>query len=339
MSNSPLRVGVVGFGYWGPNLVRNFTSNRDTHVAWVADKDASRREAVSRMYPWIETTESAEDLFRNDELDAIVLATPLFTHHPLAKAALEAGKHVLVEKPLASSVAECEELQAIAKERGLQIMVDHTFVFTGAVRKVREIVEEGRLGRVLYFDSVRINLGLFQPDFNVIWDLAPHDISIIDYVLRQEPRWVSALGVSHFGTHENLAYLTIGFDDGLLAHVHCNWVAPVKTRRITIAGTERMLVYDDTLPAERVKLFESGVDVEHLDKEDAYQLNFQYRTGDILTPKLDTREALARVAADFVHSCRTGEPSVSDGEAGTRVVRILEAAQQSLTKQGERVSL
>lgn len=339
MSAKPLRVAVIGYGYWGPNMVRNFTANPGTQVVVVADLDEGRRAAVERMYPTIETVADGERAIARDDVDAVVICTPLFTHHPLAKAALEAGKHVLIEKPLTSSVAEYEELERIAADKKLMVMVDHTFVYTGAVRKIREMVQAGRLGRVLYFDSVRINLGLFQPDFNVVWDLAPHDLSIIDFVLGREARWVSAIGANHYGKHENLAYLTIGFDDELMAHVHCNWVAPVKTRRITIAGSDRMLVYDDTQPAERVKVYESGVDVEHLDVETSHRMNVQYRTGDVLIPKLDPTEALRLVAKSFEDSCRTGEPSDSDIKAAGRVVRMLEAAQKSINNQGERVTL
>ena len=339
MSTNPLRIGAIGFGYWGPNLARNFNAFAGTKVIAVADLDESRHSAIRTLYPWAAIHAEAEAVFADPEVDAVALATPLFTHYPLAKAALEAGKHVLVEKPMAGSVAECKELEQLAAERGLTLMVDHTFLFTGAVRKIREIIEAGQLGRVLYFDSVRINLGLFQPDFNVVWDLAPHDISILDYVLGGEPRWVSAIGANHYGQHENLAYLTIGFDNDLLAHIHCNWVAPVKTRRITIAGTDRMLVYDDNLPAERVKIYESGVDVEHLDRELTYRMNVQYRTGDILAPKLDPREALRMVVEEFAESCQSGKPPTSSAATGTRVVQILEAAQLSIREQGRRVEL
>ncbi|HUH00388.1 MAG TPA: Gfo/Idh/MocA family oxidoreductase [Kofleriaceae bacterium] len=340
MSENPMRVGVVGFGYWGPNLVRNFTANVGTQVVCVADRDGKRRAAAETQYPGMSTVADAEVLFADPSIEAVAIATPLFTHFPLAKAALLAGKHVLVEKPLAGSVAECEELVALAAEQGKALMVDHTFLFTGAVRKVREVIQSGSLGRILYFDSVRINLGLFQPDFNVVWDLAPHDLSILDFVLEREPRWVSAIGVSHYGKHENLAYLTIGFDDDLMAHVHCNWMAPVKTRRITIAGTDRMLVYDDTEPSERVKIYEHGVDWrEPMETETKYRLNVQYRTGDVLAPKLDPREALRMVIETFEQACRTGESPVSSGSTGVRVVRLLEAAQKSMNAQGARVSL
>lgn len=339
MQDTPLKVAVIGFGYWGPNLVRNFTACPGTEVVAIADLDPGRRAAAHNLYRWARIITDPDEVFADDGIDAVAIATPLFTHHPLARRALEAGKHVLVEKPLASSVAECEELQALAAERGVTLMVDHTFVYTGAVRKVRELVQSGHLGRVLYFDSVRINLGLFQPDFNVVWDLAPHDLSIIDFVLGREARWVSAIGANHYGKHENLAYLTVGFDDDLLAHVHCNWVAPVKTRRITIAGTERMLVYDDTMPAERVKVYESGVDVEHVDVEATYRMNVQYRTGDVYIPKLDPTEALRLMVETFARTCRGQDSSPSDIAAGIRVVRMLAAAQQSIVNQGQRVTL
>jgi predicted dehydrogenase len=339
MSAKPLNIGVIGYGYWGPNLVRNFTANPGTRVVMVADRDERRRSAAAGLGSSLRLVSEATEVIADPEVEAVAIATPLHTHYPLAKAALEAGKHVLVEKPLASSVAECEELQRIAADKSLSVMVDHTFVYTGAVRKLRELVRDGKLGRILYFDSVRINLGLFQPDFNVVWDLAPHDLSILDYVLEREARWVSAIGANHYGKHENLAYLTIGFDDDMLAHVHCNWVAPVKTRRITIGGTERMLVYDDTDPAERVKLYEAGVDVEHLGLEDTYRMNVQYRTGDVLIPKLDPTEALRLVAKTFEDACRGVAPSPSDVGAGLRVVRMLEAAQRSISNQGERVTL
>jgi predicted dehydrogenase len=337
--SSVLRIAVIGFGYWGPNLVRNFTTCPETKVVAVVDLDAKRRAAVGVSFPWIAVYDDVAPVLADPDVDALVIATPLFTHHALAKAALEAGKHVLVEKPLAPTVAQCEELAELAERAGRTLMVDHTFVYTGAVRKIRELVAADALGKILYFDSVRINLGLFQPDFNVIWDLAPHDVSILDHVLGAgvSPRWVTALGVSHYGKHESLAYVTLAFDDGLVAHLHVNWVAPVKTRRIIIAGTRRMLVYDDTTPIEPVKLYESSVDVSRIDKESAYALNVQYRTGDVLAPKLDGREALSQVAAAFAAACLRGTPPPSDAAAAIRVVRVLEAAQRSLAQEGARI--
>jgi predicted dehydrogenase len=338
-----LRVGVIGFGYWGPNLVRNFATAPRSTVVGIAEANPGRRQVAQAHYPHIAVVADAAELIAREDVDAIAIATPIFTHHALAKAALEAGKHVLVEKPLTASVAEAEELVRLAAARGRTLMVDHTFVYTGAVRKIRELVARGEVGRVLYVDSVRINLGLFQPDFNVIWDLAPHDLTIIDYVLSQTlgtpARWISAIGVSHYGRQENLAYLTIGFDESLLAHVHVNWVAPVKTRRMIIAGSKKMLVWDDTSPVEPVKLYESSVDVQQIDKESAYALNVQYRSGDVLSPKLDGREALSVMAGTFAAACLDGEPSPSGGDIGLRVVQMLEAAQRSLREGGARVPL
>jgi len=343
MTAPPLRIGVIGYGYWGPNLVRNFGADPRTRVVAIAELSPARRQAAATAVPHIKCVADAAAVIADPGVDAVAIATPIFTHHGLAKAALEAGKHVVVEKPLAPSVAEAEELAQLAARAGRVLMVDHTFVYTSAVRKIRDLIARGELGRVLYLDSVRINLGLFQPDYNVIWDLAPHDLTIMDYVLSQTlgttARWISAIGVSHFGRHENLAYLTVGFDDGLLAHVHVNWVAPVKTRLTIIAGSKKMLVWDDTSPVEPVKIYESSVDVKAIDKETAYALNVQYRSGDVHSPKLDGREALSVMAAEFAAACLDGAPSASDAAAGVRIVRMLEAAQRSLEQQGARVAL
>jgi predicted dehydrogenase len=343
MTAPPLRIGVIGYGYWGPNLVRNFAAEPRTRVVAIAEPSLDRRLAAATSVPHIRCVADAADVIGDPQVDAVAIATPIFTHHGLARAALEAGKHVVVEKPLAPSVAEAEELAQLAARANRVLMVDHTFVYTAAVRKIRDIIARGELGRVLYLDSVRINLGLFQPDYNVIWDLAPHDLTIMDYVLSQTvgttARWISAIGVSHYGRHENLAYLTVGFDDGLLAHVHVNWVAPVKTRRTIIAGSKKMLVWDDTSPVEPVKIYESSVDVKAIDRETAYALNVQYRSGDVHSPKLDGREALSVMAQEFAAACLDGTPSASDAAAGVRIVRMLEAAQRSLEQQGARVAL
>lgn len=341
--SASLRIGVIGYGYWGPNLVRNFASGARTKVIAIADQNANRRSLAQSQYPYIKIVDDAAAVIADPEVDAVAIATPIFTHYELAKHALEAGKHVLVEKPLTPSVAQAEELTALAARQKRVLMVDHTFVYTGAVKKIRDLVASGELGRILYFDSVRINLGLFQPDFNVIWDLAPHDLTIMDFVVSQTmgitAKWVSAIGASHYGKHENLAYVTVGFDDGLLAHFHVNWVAPVKTRRTIIAGSKRMVVWDDTSPVEPVKIYESSVDVQHIDQESAYLLNVQYRSGDVHSPKLDGREALATMVQTFAAACLDGTPSPSDATVGVRIVRMLEAAQQSLEKQGARISL
>jgi predicted dehydrogenase len=337
-----LRVAVIGYGYWGPNLVRNFTGCPSTHVVAVVDRDEGRRKAAKTLYPWVETHADTAAVLADERIDAVAIAVPTAMHHPLTRAALEAGKHVLIEKPLAGKAAHAEELVQLARAQKRILMVDHTFVFTGAVRKIKEYVDAGTLGQVLYFDSVRVNLGLFQPDSNVIWDLAPHDLSILDFVLGRTPRWVSALGARHYGPNENLAYMTVGFDDELMAHFHFNWVAPVKVRRIMIGGTQRMLVYDDTEPSEKIRLYDSGVTVQNqpkLEPEKAYNLLVQYRTGDVLAPRLDGTEALKRVVETFAQAIATGTPPTTDGEAGLRVVRLLEAAQESLRHESAKIKL
>jgi predicted dehydrogenase len=335
-----LRVGIVGFGYWGPNLARNFAAGPRTRVVAIADENPTRQALAKSSYPGARIYADASWAIEDPEVDAVAIATPIFTHHPLAMRALAAGKHVLVEKPLAPSTREARELIDKAYSAGRVLMVDHTFVFTGAVRKIAELVTAGELGRVLYIDSVRINLGLFQPDFNVIWDLAPHDLTIIDYIMKGlAPTWVSAVGVSHYGPHENLAYLTLGYADGMIAHVHVNWMAPVKTRRTIIAGSKKMIVWDDTSPVEPVKVYDSSVDYQRIDKESAYALNVQYRSGDVYSPKLDGREALSVMAQTFAAACLEGKETPSGGQTGLRIVRILEAAQQSLVRNGERVAL
>ena len=341
--SASLRIGVIGYGYWGPNLVRNFAAGPRTKVVAIAEQNPNRRQVAQAQFPYIKVVDDAAAVIEDPEVDAKAIAAPILTHYELANRGLEAGKHVLVEKPLTPSVAQAEELAALAATQKRVLMVDHTFVFTGAVRKIRDLVASGELGRILYFDSVRINLGLFQPDFNVIWDLAPHDLTIMDFVLSQtlgtQARWVSAIGVSHYGRHENLAYVTVGFDNDLLAHVHVNWVAPVKTRRTIIAGNKKMVVWDDTSPVEPVKVYESSVDVQQIDKDTAYALNVQYRSGDVSSPKLDGKEALAGMAQTFAAACLDGAASPADATVGVRIVRMLEAAQRSLEQQGARIKL
>lgn len=334
-----LRVGVVGFGYWGPRLVRNLLANRDTRVVAVAEPDDARREAVAERHPDLAVTTDPDQLFARADLDVIAIASPLATHFRLTRSALHANKHVLVEAPLAMTVSQCKELERLARDNDLTVMVDSTLVYSAAVRKMRELVADGRLGRVLSFDSSRVNLGLFDADHNVLWDLATYDLAVLDHVIGLEPCWVTAIGARHFSQRESLAYVTIGYENQLLAHLHVNWVAPVKTRRITITGQERMLVFDDTAPAEPLKLYQSGVRTDHLERQAAYDMNTSYRTGDILSPKLDEQEPLRLVVAELVRAVRTGAQPTTGIESGTRVVRLLEAAQKSLQKNGKRVVL
>lgn len=333
-----LKVAVIGYGYWGPNLVRNFVEAPNAEVIMVADAQAKNLARVSSRYPSIETSTSASDIFNNPDVDAVAIATPVNTHYDLALQALQAGKHVLVEKPMASSSAQGQHLIDEANKRNLVLMVDHTFVYTGAVRKMADLVKSGELGDILYYDSTRINLGLFQHDVNVIWDLAVHDLSIIEYVLNKEPRAVSATGMSHVvGEPENIAYLTIYYDDNLIAHVNVNWLAPVKVRRTLIGGSKQMIVYDALEPIETLKIYDKGIDIQST--EDIYRTLISYRTGDMYSPKIEATEALQLEAQHFIDCIENGKTPETDGHAGLRVVKILEAASESIKNRGSVVEL
>ena len=337
---SATTIGVIGCGYWGPNLLRNFAENEAAQLRWICDLDEKRLGAMGRRYPAARTTADYRNLLADPELDAVAVVTPVATHFQIAKEALAAGKHVLMEKPLTSTAQEAEELIALAEKNRRVLMVDHTFVYTGAVRKMKEILKSGELGELLYFDSVRINLGLFQRDINVLWDLAPHDLSIMDYLIERQPEGVSALGSCHIEPGiENIAYLMMQFADDFIAHFHFNWLAPVKIRRTLIAGARKMILYDDIEPTEKVRVYDKGVTANRIgDREADYQTLVSYRTGDVWAPKLDATEALRHVVAEFLNSIRERRSPLTDGEAGLRVVRILEAAQQSI-KQGGQIRL
>ncbi|MGJ3237468.1 MAG: Gfo/Idh/MocA family protein [Anaerolineae bacterium] len=333
-----LKIAVIGYGYWGPNIVRNFVENAHSEVVLVADMNEANLQRVRGRYPAIDTTTDAETVFARADIDAVAIVTPVDTHYALARRALETGKHVLVEKPMASSSQQARELINMARERNLVLMVDHTFVYTGAVRKIAELVRQGELGEVLYYDSTRINLGLFQHDVNVIWDLAVHDLSIIEYILKKEPRAVSATGISHVaGEPENIAYLTIYYDDNLIAHVNVNWLAPVKVRRTLIGGSKKMIVYDALEPSETLKIYDKGIDIKTT--EDIYRTLISYRTGDMYSPKLEATEALQLETQHFIDCIQNGISPETDGAAGLRVVKILEAASQSIQRRGGVVEL
>jgi predicted dehydrogenase len=334
----PLRVGVIGAGYWGPNIIRNLSMLETCSLQAVCDTDPTRLAPIERQYPSLRLEREARALVTDPTLDALVLCTPVHTHFPLAKAALEANKHVLIEKPMTHSIEAARELVELADARGRTLMVDHTFVYSGPVKKIRTLIESGEIGELLYFDSVRINLGLFQKDVNVVWDLAPHDLSIMDYLLQREPRWVSAIGSAPFGKLENLAYITVRFDGALIAHFHVNWLAPVKIRRTVIGGSKKMIVYDDLDPSERVKIYDKGVSI-NADRDERDRLQVDYRAGDMLAPKIDKTEPLHAVCAQFVDCALHGKRPLTDGRAGLRVVQLLEAAQQSIARDGARVSL
>ena len=334
-----VRVGVIGCGYWGPNLVRNFARHPHSQVEAVCDARYERAARLGGEYRVPMITDRPNDLLRAPELDLVVIATPSCTHHPLVKAALEAGKHVLVMKPLATRVADAEALCQLAERQGLLLAVDHTFVFTGAVRRMKQLIQAGDIGDLYYFDSVRINLGLFQTDVNVVWDLAPHDVAIMDYLIGQEPIAVSATGASHGGSPtENIAYVTVRYQGSLIGHVHVNWLAPAKVRRTIVGGSKKMMIYDDMEPSEKLKVYDKGFSIAtDLSVEKEYQLMISYRSGDMHAPQLDTREALAVEADNVIDAINGKGDLVVTGRAGWRVVRILEAAQGSIELGGTSV--
>jgi predicted dehydrogenase len=337
MSTSKVGIGVIGFGYWGPNLVRNFSLTPDAEVRVVCDASAASRARCQAAYPTTRQVASADELISDPSIDAVVIATPVSSHFELAEKALLSGKHVMVEKPMTSTSDESKRLVELAAQKGLTLLVDHTFVYTGAVKKMRELVTTGELGEVLYYDSVRVNLGLFQSDVNVIWDLAPHDLSILAALVPGRPVSVSAEGARHVpGQPENTAYLTMHFEGSLIAHVHVNWLAPVKIRRTILGGSKRMVVYDDIEPTEKIKIYDRGVELTRVesDQERIKQMRVSYRSGDIWAPRLDESEALRVEAKHFVECVRDKKRPITDGEAGLRVVEILEAASVSLATGG-----
>lgn len=335
-----IRIGVIGCGYWGPNLVRCFAEAEGTTVEMVSDLRADRLAVIQKRYPSVRVTTSARELIADPRVDAVAIATPVATHFALALQALEAGKHVLLEKPMTTNVESAMCLIDAAERRGLVLMVDHTFVYTGAVRKVRELVEGGQLGRAFYYDSVRVNLGLFQRDVDVIWDLAVHDVSIMDYVLPLKPLAVTATGMSHVpGSQANIAYLTIFCADNLIAHVHVNWLAPVKVRRTMIGGSKTMIVYDDVEPSEKVKVYDKGISVAKPDSERIVEMMINYRAGDVWIPKLEITEALKVEVAEFADSIEHCRKPLTDGFAGLRTVRLLELATQSMSEKGRLIEI
>jgi len=331
-----IRVGVIGCGYWGPNLIRNFARNPQSAVQAVCDMRYERAMRVGAEYRIPSVTDRADVVLNAPDVDLIVIATPSRSHYTLAKKAILAGKHVLVMKPLATRLDEAEELCSLAETQGVLLAVDHTFVFTGAVRKMKELIASNEIGDIYYFDSVRINLGLIQADVNVVWDLAPHDVSIMDFLIGQDPVAVSATGASHGGSPtENIAYVTVRYEGSLIGHVHVNWLAPAKVRRTIVGGSKRMLIYDDMEPSEKVKIYDKGFSVaSRPSPENEYQLLISYRAGDMHAPCLDTREGLAVEAENVINAVAGKEALIVDGWAGWRVVRILEAAQRSIEEGG-----
>lgn len=334
-----LNIGVIGYGYWGPNLVRNFAELTDARVHTVADLNPKALETVSRRFPATKVTTDAQALIRDPEIDAVAIATPVATHFSLAMAALKAGKHVWLEKPMAETSMQARALVEEAKKRNLILHVDHTFLYTGPVKKMRELVQSGELGKTLYFDSTRVNLGLFQRDVNVIADLAVHDFSILDHVFEQHPVAVSASGINHYpGTPENLAFITLFYESGFIAHVNVSWLAPVKVRTILIGGTNKMIMFDELQPSEKLKIYDKGVSFTD-DPAKIHEMRVGYRAGDMWAPKVDGAEALMVEGQHFVECIRAGKSTISDGEFGFRMVELIEAATGSMRGRGETIHL
>jgi predicted dehydrogenase len=335
-----VRVAVIGAGYWGPNLIRNFSACPTAKLVAVCDKDLARLSKALTNYPGVAGISDTLELFKREDIDAVAIATPVNTHAPLALAAFEAGKHVLVEKPLAANVHDAQAMVDAAKKAGRILMVDHTFLFGSAVRKMKEIVDSGDLGDIYFVDSVRINLGLFQHDVNVVWDLAPHDLSIMDYLLGKLPKSLSAFGIGHTPSSaiEDVAYLNLDFGDRLLASFHVNWLSPVKVRHFIVGGSKKSIVFNDLEPSEKIRVYDRGITIEE-SIESRRGVLIGYRTGDVWSPHLSGGEALQEMVRHFVHCIQTGATPISGGESGLRIVRILEAAQHSIKAQGGRITL
>jgi predicted dehydrogenase len=332
-----MNFGVIGFGYWGPNVVRNLASLDGSQVLAIAEMSPSARKRAQKAYPGINVTPDASDVFLSAEIDAVAIVTPVWTHYELAKASLENGKHVFVEKPFTSNAAQGEELINLAQQKNLKIMVDHTFLFTGAVKKISQLLDEGTLGKLYYYDATRVNLGLFQHDINVLWDLAPHDLSIMDYLIKASPEAIVATGQKHLNGYEDVAYMTLYFPEKVIAHVNVNWLSPVKVRTTLIGGEKRMVVWNDLEADEKVKVYDRGVDITS--REGVYELLVNYRSGDMWAPQLEQAEALRQELSYFVDCISNGQEPFNDGCAGLRVVKMLEAASESLSKSGALVHL
>ena len=333
-----IKIAVAGYGYWGPNLVRNIQESGKASVVTCCDMNTDRLKQVASKYPSIRTTTSYDDVLNDPSVNAVVIATPVATHYEFARKALERGKHVLLEKPATSSTAEAEKLVELAEKHSLTYMIDHTFIYTGAVRKMKEVVDQGELGDIYYLDSVRINLGLFQRDVNVLWDLAPHDIAILEHLVKERPVSVCATGACHVGNgHENVAYLTVYFNSGMIAHFHNNWLSPVKVRTMLVGGSKKTIHYDDMEVSEKIKIYDRGVDIDTT--EGVHDARVSYRLGDMWAPRLDQTEALRLMADEFIDCVQTGRRCITDGISGLNVVRILEASEMSIKHRGKEIKL
>lgn len=332
-----IRIGVIGYGYWGPNIVRNFHAHESSEVVMVCDKSLKSQERLRKAYPSTPFTTDENDVLKSPNIDAVAVVTPVWTHHELAKRALENGKHVFVEKPFTCSAVQAEELIELADRKHLKIMVDHTFLFTGAVKKIRQLVDDGALGDLYYYDSLRVNLGLFQHDVNVIWDLAPHDLSIMDHIIHEKPEAVVATGESHLNGVEDVAFITVYFPHRIIAHINVNWLSPVKVRTTLIGGEKKMVVWNDLEADEKIRVYDKGVSMSS--PGGLHQLLVSYRSGDMWAPQVEQIEALRAETAYFLQCINENKTPFNDGVAGLRVVRILEAADISVRNRGEVVRL
>ena len=336
-----INVGVIGCGYWGPNLIRNFNRIDQCCMKMAADLNPNRLQTISKDFPNVELTKNPDDILGNPDIDAVAIATPVCSHFNLAREALMNGKHVLIEKPMTKTVVQAEELIALAQQKDLTLMVDHTFLYTGAVQKMKKIIDSNELGDIYYFDSVRVNLGLFQHDVNVVWDLAPHDFSIMQFLFDKKPISISATGACHFKYGdkplENIAYITLNFQDGLIAHFHVNWVSPVKVRKMLIGGNKKMIVYDDLVSDEKLKIYDKSILIEN--PEAIYETLVQYRVGDVHIPVINRQEALAVECTHFLECIDKKDAPISDGQMGLEIVRLLEASDLSIRNGGTPIGL
>ncbi|MGB9695768.1 MAG: Gfo/Idh/MocA family protein [Ignavibacteria bacterium] len=332
-----MQAAVIGVGYWGPNLVRNLHSNEKVKRIFVFDIDSVRLKLIKNKFPGIHLANSLDDIWVNDRINLVFIATPVHMHYNLAIKALEAGKHIWVEKPFTLNVKQAEELINLSEKKGVRIFVDHTFIYTDAVRKVKEIVDSKLLGKLLYFDSVRINLGIFQTDVNVIWDLATHDLSILKYLIGFNIKAISAHGIAHYLHNENIAHISIYFEQNCFAHIHVNWTSPVKIRRILIGGSEKMLFYDDLENVEKIRVFDSSIVLNS--KENIYEALVQYRMGDMYSPRINQTEALTFAVEEFISAVEENRTPLTSGYDGLEIVRLLEMADYSLKHQGKIIYL
>lgn len=334
-----MNIAIIGFGYWGPNLLRNFSNTKNCNVTYIVDLIPQNLEKINQTHSNITTTNSAERVFKDSNVDAVVIATEVSSHYSLAKMSLEHGKHVLIEKPMTNSVTKAKELIDLANSKKRMLMVDHTYLYTSAVQKMKELIKSGSIGTIQYIDSIRANLGIFQPDVNVLWDLAPHDIAICNYLIEEKPVSVQAIGKSHTSTNlEDIAYLTLHYNSKKIAHFNCSWISPVKIRQMLVGGDKKMIVFNDVESVDKIKVYDSSYQ-EKTNSEDSHNSLIEYHVGKPFIPEISKREGLLGVTEDFVRASLENKKPISDSSLGLEVVQILEAAQKSIKNHGKEISL